>query len=262
MSGHATCRVMRSRRSWILTAGVYSFNSSAHLADNGTLTLDGQGNPNSVFIIVIGSALTTASNSKVVFINGAQAGNVYFVVGSSATLGTHDGSTGRSSALTSITLDTGAIITCGAALAARFKRRCYSRHQHHHQSARSVLATVTDTLGSGAYGRTQQWQSPPRSMRISSPHGSLPAAFQNLLDFLSPDQLAAALNQLSGQTATGAAPTGCRRWIRSCRRCSTAAFADDQGSPQPAPNQPPRTVKALGYATRSSRRQSTRLSLR
>ena len=59
-----------------LIAGVYGYSSSAQLT--GTLTLDGQGNANSVFIIKIGSNLTTASNSSIKLINGAQGGNVFF----------------------------------------------------------------------------------------------------------------------------------------------------------------------------------------
>ena len=98
-----------------LIAGVYGFNSSAQLT--GTLTLNGQGNPNSVFIINIGSTLTTASNSSILLINGAQGGNVFFRVGSSATLGTSTSFTGDILALTSITLNTSANIICGDALA-------------------------------------------------------------------------------------------------------------------------------------------------
>lgn len=70
----------------VLTPGVYAFDSSAQLT--GTLTLDGLGNPNAVFVFNIDSTLTTASGSDVNLINGAQGGNVFFRVGSSATLGT------------------------------------------------------------------------------------------------------------------------------------------------------------------------------
>ena len=87
-----------------LIAGVYGFNTSAQLT--GTLTLNGQGNPNSVFIINIGSTLTTASGSSISLINGAQGGNVFFRVGSSATLGTSTSFVGDILALTSITLNT------------------------------------------------------------------------------------------------------------------------------------------------------------
>jgi uncharacterized protein with beta-barrel porin domain len=99
----------------LLTPGVYSFNSSAQLT--GTLVLNAQGNPNSVFIFNIGSTLTTASASRILLINGASGSNVFWRVGSSATLGTTTTFIGDILALTSITLNTGATITCGAALA-------------------------------------------------------------------------------------------------------------------------------------------------
>ncbi|RPJ53233.1 MAG: IPTL-CTERM sorting domain-containing protein [Acidobacteria bacterium] len=96
-----------------LTPGVYGFDSSAQLT--GTLTLDSQGNPNAVFIFKIGSTLTTASNSSVVFINtGGNSSiscNVFWQVGSSATLGTATGFAGNILALTSITLNTGANVS-------------------------------------------------------------------------------------------------------------------------------------------------------
>ena len=69
-----------------LTAGVY--NSASTILLDGTLTLDGEGNADAVFIFQAGSALTTASSSKVVLTGGAQACNVYWQVYSAATLGT------------------------------------------------------------------------------------------------------------------------------------------------------------------------------
>src|ERR1700686_636134 len=98
-----------------LIPGVYNFSSFAQLT--GTLTLNGLGNPSSIFIFNIGSTLTTASASTVSLINGAQGGNVFWRVGSSATLGTTTSFVGDILALTSITLNTGALITCGAAWA-------------------------------------------------------------------------------------------------------------------------------------------------
>ena len=89
-----------------LTAGVYCFTSSAQLT--GTLILDAQGDPNAEFIFQIGSTLTTASNSGVQMINGGSACNVYWQVGSSATIGTASSFAGNILALTSITLTTGA----------------------------------------------------------------------------------------------------------------------------------------------------------
>jgi len=97
-----------------LSHGVYCFSSSAQLT--GTLVLDAQGDPNAVFIFQVGSTLTTASHASVVMINGGQTCNVFWQVGTSATLGTGTVFTGSILALTSITLTTGASVT-GRALA-------------------------------------------------------------------------------------------------------------------------------------------------
>jgi len=98
-----------------LLPGVYFFANVAQLT--GTLTLDGQGNPNARFVFQIGSTLTTASSSSVVFVNGATQQEVYWQVGSSATLGTATQFAGNIVALTSISFGTGASISCGRALA-------------------------------------------------------------------------------------------------------------------------------------------------
>jgi type VI secretion system secreted protein VgrG len=98
-----------------LTPGVYFFKSSAQLT--GKLTLDAQGNPNKQFVFQIGSTLTTASASSVVTIGGADCCNVYWQVGSSATLGTDTAFEGNILADQSITLTTGATIIGGRALA-------------------------------------------------------------------------------------------------------------------------------------------------
>ena len=95
-----------------LTSGVYCFSSSAQLT--GALTLDAQGDPNAVFIFQIGSTLTTASNSSVLLINGGSPCNVFWQVGSSATLGTYTTFVGNILALTSITLNTGASVSARA----------------------------------------------------------------------------------------------------------------------------------------------------
>jgi hypothetical protein len=82
-------------------AGVYC--SATGIALTGTLTLDGGGDPNATFVFQAGSTFITAGN--IVLINGAQAKNVYFQVGSSATLGTSSVIQGNILALTSITLN-------------------------------------------------------------------------------------------------------------------------------------------------------------
>src|SRR3984893_15442662 len=91
-----------------LVKGVYSFSSSAGLT--GTLTLDAGGDSAAVWVFKIGTALTTASGSSVVLINGANPCNVFWQVGSSATLGTTTNFVGNIFALTSITLITGATV--------------------------------------------------------------------------------------------------------------------------------------------------------
>ncbi|MEO8690794.1 MAG: ice-binding family protein, partial [Solirubrobacteraceae bacterium] len=91
-----------------LAPGVY--RSASSLGLTGALTLDAQGDPNAVFIFQAGSTLTTASASSVNLVNGAQACNVFWQVGSSATLGTASTFRGSILALTSITATTGATV--------------------------------------------------------------------------------------------------------------------------------------------------------
>jgi type VI secretion system secreted protein VgrG len=100
-----------------LLPGVYFFSSSAQLT--GTLTLNANGNPAAEFVFQIGSTLTTASDSSVVTINGGteEGCNVFWQVGSSATLGTGTAFEGHILALTSITMTTGATMLNGSALA-------------------------------------------------------------------------------------------------------------------------------------------------
>ena len=99
-----------------LGPGVYFFSSSADLT--GTLILNGQGDPNAQFVFQIGSTLITAADSSVVATNGALPGdNVFWQVGTSATLGTSTAFMGHILANVSITLTTGAEILNGSALA-------------------------------------------------------------------------------------------------------------------------------------------------
>ncbi len=92
-----------------LTPGLYRANSSAQIT--GTLTLDAQGDPNAVWVFQIGSTLTTAAdNSTVSLVNGASPCNVFWQVGSSATLGTSTSFVGTILANTSISATTGATI--------------------------------------------------------------------------------------------------------------------------------------------------------
>jgi hypothetical protein len=89
-----------------LVQGVYCFDTSAQLT--GALVLDAQNDPLAVWVFQMGSTLTTASNSSVAMINGGGPCNVFWKVGSSATLGTDTVFVGNILALESITLTTGA----------------------------------------------------------------------------------------------------------------------------------------------------------
>jgi hypothetical protein len=84
--------------------------SSSLLLSSGAVILDAQGNPDAVFIFQIGSTLITGSNTTVQLINGAQACNVFWQVGSSATLGTGTTFVGTIMASETITANTAATI--------------------------------------------------------------------------------------------------------------------------------------------------------
>lgn len=96
-----------------LTPGVYTSTSSLAIS-SGDLTLNG--NSNGVFIFQIPSALTVTSGRKVILTGGALASNVFWQVGSSATLGTTSNFSGTILANSSITMATGATLH-GRALA-------------------------------------------------------------------------------------------------------------------------------------------------
>ncbi len=90
-----------------LPPGLYKSTSSLGIS-SGDLTLDAQGNANAVFIFQIASTLTTTSGRKVILSGGAKASNIFWQVGSSATLGTTSVFKGTILANQSITLNTGA----------------------------------------------------------------------------------------------------------------------------------------------------------
>ena len=89
--------------------GVYTASSELKLS-SGSVTLNAQGDPNAVFIFQIASTLITGSSTSVVLINGAQACNVFWQVGSSATLGTGTRFVGTIMAYESIAAQTAATI--------------------------------------------------------------------------------------------------------------------------------------------------------
>jgi type VI secretion system secreted protein VgrG len=98
-----------------LTPGVYFFSSAAQLT--GDMFLDFLGNAGSTFVFQIGSALTTASGSTVSALHGGPFAEVFWLLGSSGTLGTGSSFLGSIIADQSISLTTGARIDCGRAIA-------------------------------------------------------------------------------------------------------------------------------------------------
>lgn len=121
----------------LLTAGVYTYSSSALL--NGALVLDAQNDPNALFVFNIGSTLTTGSASSVTVINGNANTQLYWNVGSSATLGTTTTFAGNILAVDSITLTTGARILCGRAMVTT-------------AAVTMDTNTITNDCGSGDFG--------------------------------------------------------------------------------------------------------------
>lgn len=96
-----------------LIAGVYRFATTSAL--DGILTLDGQNNPNANFVFQIGTSFASSAAAAVVLVNGASAEQVFFQVGSSATLGSGSFQ-GNILALTSITAVTGVNVDAGRLL--------------------------------------------------------------------------------------------------------------------------------------------------
>ena len=92
-----------------LTPGLYNSTSSLEVS-SGDLTLDAQGDPNGVFIFQMASTLITTTGRQVILAGGAQAVNVYWQVGSSATLGTGSVFKGNILAQASISAATGASV--------------------------------------------------------------------------------------------------------------------------------------------------------
>src|SRR6185295_10707702 len=92
-----------------LAPGLYT-NSTSVMLSAGNVTLDAQNDPNAIWIFQMGSTLTTIGSTQVVLANGAKAANVFWQVGSSATLGTTSIFKGNILAAVSISVNTGAVV--------------------------------------------------------------------------------------------------------------------------------------------------------
>jgi len=125
-----------------LQGGVYAGPSKAALLLPGTLTLDGAGNPNTVFIFQTNSSLVTGSGSRVALINGAQECNVYWQVLSSATLGSGSTFVGNIFALTSVFMQANVTVH-GRALARNGEVTLINDHFSNPTCATSLPAPAT-----------------------------------------------------------------------------------------------------------------------
>jgi len=187
-----------------LVGGVYSIPAGADLT--GTLTLEGDSDD--IFVFQIGSTLTTAAGTLVDFskvqLNGVEAKNVFFVVGSSATLGTFTQFAGQIYAEASITLQTNASINCGAALT-QTAAVTLDTNVINVCSFTTSPEVIEDILGDDI---TDNGGSIVDAIAdFVDGGGTLPLPFQ-LLALLSPTELADALEQLSGELGTEVAPAG------------------------------------------------------
>lgn len=135
-----------------LTGGVYAFGhaATANISAASPLTLNGQGDPNSVFVFQASSDLVTASNSVVQLENGAQACNVFWEVGSSATLNSASTFVGTLMALTSASLKSGA--TVQGRILARNGAVTLDNNTITIPSGCSTTSTVTSTTSAGTGG--------------------------------------------------------------------------------------------------------------
>jgi uncharacterized protein with beta-barrel porin domain len=256
-----------------LTPGVYNFSASAQLT--GNLTLNAQGDPNAVFIFKIGSTLTTASGSNITLAGGAEGRNVFFQVGSSATLGTTTSFVGSILADQSITATTGASILCGRALA-RIAAVTLDTNNIIIPTQAKCIGPLIELPGvvlpptvvippgvvvvppgvvppdvivpSGVLAVTNTINA-----AYLSTGGVVPPAFLALAGLARAEQIEA-LQQLSGEAATGMQPAVDRSMNSFLRQVlnpfAGGPFAGDRFAAPPAP---PNVVRALGYAPDSPR---------
>ncbi|WP_223477054.1 ice-binding family protein [Oricola indica] len=231
-----------------LLPGAYNFDSSAGLSAGQTLTLDGNGDPDATFVINIGSTLTAGSGSTVLLQNGAQGGNVFFRVGSSATLDTSANFVGQIVAYTSITLNTSADILCGAALARNGAVALDS-------NTIGICVLTSGTFVDSLDDMDDSTETSGNATSVAdalddyvSNGGILPQSFTILAALMTPQELADALEQMAGETATGVAPTGMQA-MDSFLDVALNHRSFPTAPATPAAPTGPATVSVLGYVS-------------
>lgn len=226
-----------------LQPGVYNFDSSAAL--NGALYLN-TSDPNGIFVFKIGSTLTAGSASSVVLSDPANGRNVYFVVGSSATLGTTSAFQGQILALDSISLNNAASLNCGAALAQTGAVTLINNLITVCPLAIALApGTYGTTLGLAANATGNERAVAAALDEVIAGGGTLAVAFQ-FLAALTPDQLAVALAELSGEAGTAVAPAGTQMMNSFLSQIFDSAF-DDTGNGPANQTAAPATVRTLDY---------------
>ncbi len=156
-----------------LQAGVYAGPSHGALSLTGPLVLDGAGDSTSVFIFQTNSSLVTASSSTVTLINGAQECNVFWQVGSDATLGTGSTFRGNLMALNAISVTTGVTVH-GRALARNAAVTLDTDTFVNPSCAVTAPPTTTAPPATTAAGGTTETASSGFTPRTVAPAGSTP----------------------------------------------------------------------------------------
>jgi Ice-binding-like len=191
-----------------LVPGVYCFGSTAALT--GVLTLDGQNDPSAVWVFKIGTAITTASGSSIVFIRSGSGCNVYWQVTSSATIGTTSKFAGNILALTTITLATGARLT-GRALARTGVVTLDSNTISGAACSAGFGATATAAAGVAATATAATAATATATAGVAATATAAAAATATATAGVAPTATAAAA---ATETAVAAAPTQCVGNIR------------------------------------------------
>jgi len=156
----------------LLVPGVYAATAKAPLGLSGQLVLDGQGDPNAVFIFQTDSTLITSSGSTIALINGASECNVFWQVGSSATLGSGSVFVGNILALTSITVES-SVVVHGRALA-RNGAVTLDNNVFDQPSCAPSTATVAPSTTTTVAGATTTAAGTPTTIDASATTASLP----------------------------------------------------------------------------------------
>ncbi|GAA1131143.1 ice-binding family protein [Arthrobacter flavus] len=225
----STASVAQELGGLTLVEGVYT-NATA-LGLNGALTLDGQNNPNAVFIFQAGSTLTTGSNSSVQFINGAQACNVFWQVGSSATLGTGTAFAGTILALTSISVNGGATID-GRVLA---REGAVTLDNNVFTSSPCNVATEGPTATATPTVSASPTVAPTGIPTVTAPPTTAPTAPPTGVPTSTP-------TAPEPTTAPTAGPTGVPTPTPTAPEPTTAPTAPPTGAPTPTPTAPEPTT--------------------